>query len=81
MMRTQETDMDVLCLIVKDGGEIMINSDQRTAIDRLGELARSGDSRAFESLLDIQTWPWLHPHLREMVVAELRLLAKERNSG
>ncbi len=67
MHRYDDETVLYLYLSVKDGNEPMVNEIQRSAVDLLTEMARSGNTEAFRALEDLASAPMIHPILREQI--------------
>jgi hypothetical protein len=57
--------------LAKTAEEPMINDIQREAVDFLGNFAMKGNEEAVTALQMLYRFPYLHPHLREMVASKI----------
>ena len=72
MMSLKDPEVEDLYLIAKKSCcDASIGSEQKDAIMILGEVARSGNEDAKSALQSLSREPFLHPLLREAIIAEL----------
>jgi hypothetical protein len=72
-MDFRDPKIEALYLVVrKPCCGVSIGDQQREAVILLGGISRSGNEEARSALELLRRAPYLHPHLREMVTAELR---------
>lgn len=60
------------CILIQTCEEPMINGQQKVAAEMLVELAQKGNSDAIAALQNLERFPWIHPHLHEIVAEGLR---------
>jgi hypothetical protein len=81
MNNVSEENILHLCVLIKGCEEPMINEQQRVATDMLLELARKGNPDAISALENLERFPWIHPHLREIIREGLQYFSLPAKSG
>jgi len=63
---------EVYFIVRKTCCGVSVGEERREAIGFPGDLSRTGNKEAKSALQSLSRSPHLHPHLREMALAELR---------
>jgi hypothetical protein len=81
MSSIDEENILHLSILIKECEEPMINEQQRIAAEMLVDLARKGNANAFSALQNLERFPWIHPHLQEIIREGLQHFSPPKKSS